>query len=273
MISRLFAYLCRFAPLKRLLWRRWYQFLADRYQLPEWQIMNYGYAPMSLPLDAADEPERYGIHLYHHVASAVPIEGCDVLEVGCGRGGGAAYVHRALRPATMTAVDFSANAIALCQQRYTCAGLTFQVADAEALPFPAESFDAVVNVESSHCYGSMEAFVREVQRVLKPGGYFLHADFRDGDKIGHWREQLLGSGLRIVQETDITPNVLAALDADHERKLALMRRILPPRLFGPFQDFAALKGSLVYEHFRTGGMRYFHFVLRKDEHSLTDPSP
>lgn len=251
-----------------MLWRRWYQFLASRYQVPEWQTMNYGYAPIPatarLPLESADESERFGIQLYEFVTKPVPLAGLRVLEVGCGRGGGASWLHRTLHPAAMTAVDFSAQAIALCKQRYPLPGLTFLVGDAEKLPLADASFDAVINVESSHCYGSMPAFLREVARVLKPGGHFLHADFRDRKKIALWRGQLAASGLQILHETDITPNVLAALDADHDRKLALMEKLLPKRLLGSFRDFAATKGSLVYEQFRSGGMQYFHFVLRKD---------
>jgi SAM-dependent methyltransferase len=227
--------------------------------------MNYGYAPIpaapSLPLEPAEEPERFGLQLYLFTASAVPLQGARVLEVGCGRGGGAAYLQRALRPATMTAIDFSENAVRLCQQRYPEPGLEFRVGNAERLPFPAASFDAVVNVESSHCYGSIEAFLREVQRVLKPGGHFLYADFRDRDKLDLWRAQLRATGMQIVRETNITANVLAALDADHERRLALIQKLIPKRLLAAFKDFAAVQGSLVYELFRTGEMQYFHFVL------------
>lgn len=269
MITRLFALLCRSAPLKRWLWRRWYQFLAARYPVPEWQMMNYGHEPIPqtspLALDPADEPERYGLQLYHFVASPVSWAGRDVLEVGCGRGGGAVFLQRTLHPRTMTAVDYSEEAVALCRQRYPDAPVTFQVGDAENLPFPDSSFDVVLNVESSHCYGSMEAFVREVARVLRPGGDFLHADFRDREKVDMWRAQLRGSGLRLVQESHITANVLAALDADNDRKLALMRQILPERLLAPFQDFAAVKGSVVYEDFRTGRMEYWQFHLRKEQ--------
>ena len=268
MISKLFAFLCRCPILKRLLWRRWYQFLAGRYRVPEWQTMNYGYAPIPettrLPLDPADEPERFGIQLYEFVTRPEPLTGLRVLEVGCGRGGGASYLHRTSRPAEIIAVDFSAKAIALCKQRYPDAALKFLVGDAERLPFPDSSFDAVVNVESSHCYGSMPAFLREVARVLKPGGHFLYADFRDREKLKLWRGQLIESGLKILHETNITPNVLAALDADNDRKLALMEKLLPKRLLGSFRDFAAVKGSLVHEEFRSGGMQYFHFVLRKE---------
>ena len=161
-------------------------------------------------------------------------------------------------------MDYSDKAVALSRKRHKVEGLNFQQGDAESLPFADSSFDVVVNVESSHCYGSMEAFLREVRRVLKPGGHFLYADLRYRAELGCWREQLRGSGLQIVRETNITPNVLAALDADHDRKIALMQKILPKRLIGAFGDFAAVRGSVVHEEFRTGGMQYFHFVLRKD---------
>lgn len=268
MLTKLFAYLCRFPVLKRLLWRRWYQYLARRFAIPEWQTMNYGFSklPVAEPvaLDPAEEGERYGLQLYHAVCGGCSLLQKQVLEVGCGRGGGAAFLHRSEQPAKMIGVDFSIEAIALCRERYQRPGLEFFTGDAERLEFEAGTFDVVVNVESSHCYGSMSAFLSEVHRVLKPGGRFVCADFRDHDKVQAWREQLTASGLKMIAETEITPNVLAALDADNDRKLALMRKILPPRLFGAFSDFAAVKGSLVYEHFRTGEMRYFRFELVKE---------
>jgi len=269
MLTSLFAFLCRFPVLKRLLWRRWYQFLARRFAIPEWQTMNYGYralpVPESLVLEPSEQGERYGLQLYNAVCSGHSLAGKHVLEVGCGRGGGAAFLHRHGKPAAMTGIDFSAQAIALCKERYNRPGLTFLTGDAEKLPFPDASFDIVVNVESSHCYGSMPAFLAEVRRVLKPGGRFLCADFRDHDKIAAWREQMLASGLKITAEREITPNVLAALDADNDRKLALMQRILPKSLYASFSDFAAVKGSLVYEHFRAGEMKYWRFELQKEK--------
>ncbi len=267
-LTSVFELLCRFPVLKRLIWRRWYQFLARRFDVPEWQTMNYGYCalpfPESLVLEPSEQSERYGLQLYHATTSGHSLQGKEVLEVGCGRGGGAAFLHRIGMPQSMTGVDFSAQAIALCQARYQRAGLRFVVGDAEKLPFPDTSFDFVVNVESSHCYGSIPAFLSEVRRVLKPGGRFACADFRDADKIANWRVQMVSSGLRIVAEREITANVLAALDAHNERKLMLMQKHLPKSLYGLFSDFAAVKGSLVYETFRKREMQYFLFELEKD---------
>jgi ubiquinone/menaquinone biosynthesis C-methylase UbiE len=42
--------------------------------------------------------------------------------------------------------------------------------DAQNLPFPDQSFDAVINVEASHIYPEFERFVGEVARVLPPEG-------------------------------------------------------------------------------------------------------
>ena len=50
------------------------------------------------------------------------VRGLDVLEVGSGRGGGADYVKRCLKPRTMTGVDFSKNAVAFSNRRYAAEG-------------------------------------------------------------------------------------------------------------------------------------------------------
>src|SRR6185436_1427988 len=115
-------------------------------------------------------------------------------------------------PESLTGVDFSQDAIDFCKRRHSVAGLSFTRGDAESLPFENESFDAVVNVESSHCYGSMASFLTEVGRVLRPGGYFVHADLRNHDDAALWQDQLRNSGMIVVRELDITANILAALD-------------------------------------------------------------
>jgi hypothetical protein len=89
--------------------------LAARITRPEWAFMNYGYALLEpngapLVLEPADEPDRLCIQLYHHTVGETSLEGKDVLEVGCGRGGGASYIARYLRPRSMTGLDFSSTA-------------------------------------------------------------------------------------------------------------------------------------------------------------------
>jgi len=269
MLDKVWATLLGISPrFKRLVWRHWYQFLANRNQREDWSFMNFGYTPLNpheerIALEDADEPDRGCIQLYHHVADAVDLHKLDVLEVGSGRGGGSNYIKRYLKPRTMVGVDFSERAVAFCNKNYSVQGLSFLTGDAERLPFKDDSFDAVVNVESSHCYGSVDSFFSQVKRVLRPDGHFLYADFRGKGMIDTLRQQVHGSGMRLVREKNITRNVVEALKLDHDRRMRLIRESRHKVLSKVLQQFAGVKGSKVFEGFRTGTLHYLSFVLRK----------
>lgn len=258
--------------LRRLLWRWWYGRLADRYRGADWTFMNYGYREergehtfvYSLGLEESDEPDRLCAHLYHRVASAVPLTGRAVLEVGSGRGGGASFVARYHEPARVVGVDFSPQAVALCRQRHAgVANLSFVTGDAEHLPFPDASFDAVINVESSHCYGHVDRFFAEAARVLRPGGWFLYTDFRAAADVPAWHAALAAPGWERVEFEDITANVVDALRADDARKRALIDEFIPPRFRHLFGEFAGLVGGQMYEGFRKREILYHRFAFRK----------
>lgn len=92
-----------------------------------------------------------------------------VLELGCGNG--ALLRLLAEKGLDATGVDASSSGIAQCQAR----GLTAQCLDVstEGLPFPDNSFDAVISLETfEHLMNPYYALL-EVQRVLRPGGRFL----------------------------------------------------------------------------------------------------
>ena len=268
MLAKLYTNMCHTYPKFRKTTRKqMYQLMATYYRKRDWSFMNYGYASEDAAenptLQRDDEINRYCIQLYHHIASAVKLRGLKVLEVGSGRGGGADYIKRYLGPDQMIGVDFSDRAVRLCQHHYRVEGLKFVPGDAEHLPFDDDSFDAVVNVESSHCYGSMDAFLAQVRRVLKPGGHFLFADFRPREQIAEMDEQLEHSEMRPIRQKDITPNVIEALDADHERRVAHIRRGAPKWLGKLLQEFAGTKGAGIYKGFQTGAFIYKSFVLQK----------
>ena len=228
--------------------------------------MNYGSLPddrsTSLQLDPTDEPDRLCIQLYEAVVSGVDLHGKDVLEVGSGRGGGASFVMRYHSPATMYGIDFSSKAVKLSRQRHHAARINFKHGYAESLPFDNNLFDAVLNVESSHCYASTDSFFAEVRRVLKPGGYFQFADFRAADEIDSLGKQLQTSGFETVEHEDITANVVAALKADSERKLLLIRTHVGGWLSGVFSEFAGLDGTPIYDSFVSGDLVYLKYCLR-----------
>jgi SAM-dependent methyltransferase len=256
-------------PFRRIFWRSWYNYFASQYQDINIVLMNYGYTPLDaevkpLSLDRVDERERYCIQLYDYVANVTPLQGLDILEVGCGRGGGASYLRRYLQPKSVTGIDFSSSNIAFCRRHHQMSGLHFSLGDAEALSLPSQSFDAVVNIESSHCYRHMERFFAEVFRVLRPGGHFLFADFRPQAEVEQTRQQFQEAGFSILKEESITANVLAAMDLENERKLGIITAKIPKYFHGIARWFAGIQGSPVYEAFNQGKLEYLCCVLQRE---------
>ena len=104
---------------------------------------------------------------------APPLGDTAVLEVGCGAGDFALYLSSQAR--AVTAVDFSPAAIGIAQEKGTArkANVDFQVADAQALPFTDAVFDVVFSCECLEHLPNPQQGLREMCRVLKPGGQLL----------------------------------------------------------------------------------------------------
>ncbi|MDO9580466.1 MAG: class I SAM-dependent methyltransferase [Bacteroidales bacterium] len=171
--------------LKNVFFKFWYWYLSSIDKNAEVIFMNYGYSKNNhkIELKETDEKNRYSIQLYHLIATGVDIEGKDILEVGCGRGGGLSYIYRYLSPNFVTGVDLNRKAINFCNKKYSTERIKFLQANAQKLTFPKDSFDVVINIESSHRYSEIDLFLDEVYRVLKPSGFFLFTDFRDNIEI------------------------------------------------------------------------------------------
>ena len=254
--------------VRRFVWRACYEALAKRVPTSDWAFMNYGYSPATVdastpPLRPSDERDRLCIQLYLHAIDNFDLRDRDVLEVGSGRGGGASYISRYLQPRSMTGMDFSQEAVDLCNRHRLAPGLAFVCGDAQSMPFPASCFDAVVNIESSHCYDSMDTFLSEVCRVLRPGGRLFFADLRNVDGVDTLREQFSACGLTLEKETDITTNVLAALRLDNARKLELIDALIPRVFHWPFRVFAGIAGTRNFAGLEQGKLRYLSAQLAK----------
>ncbi len=96
--------------------------------------------------------------------------GCKVLEVGCGLGTDAEQFAR--YGAIYTGVDLTETSVEMCRRRFDIQGLpgTFEVADAEQLPFSNDSFDLVYSHGVIHHTPDTEIAVGEIRRVLRPNG-------------------------------------------------------------------------------------------------------
>ena len=103
-----------------------------------------------------------------------------VLDIGCGAGVDTLIAARLVGPAGRVAgVDATPEMIARARANLALAGLnnvSFEVAAAEALPFPDREFDVVISNGVINLTIDKEQALREVHRVLKRGGRLMVAD-------------------------------------------------------------------------------------------------
>jgi len=265
-LAGLFFALTQLAPRWRApLWRFWYDTLARRDLSDDLLFMNYGFddGTRTLQLQSVDEPFRYAIQLYAATLQALPVRGADVLEVGSGRGGGGSYVLRYCQPRTYTGVDLSPAAIARCRRELSVPNAEWLEGRADDLPAKPSSVDILLNVESSHSYPSMPAFLAEVHRVLRPGGYFAFTDLRKDDQIPELEGQLDASGLKRVRTAEITASVVRALDGITQLRNRQIETHVPKLYRAAFRDFAGVRDSALYKLLADRRLRYMQWQMQK----------
>lgn len=268
-LIKIYIKLCAWIPGFRKISRKWmYQAMGRVLKHDEWTYMNYGYAELDgsknqAILDKMDEENRLSYQLYNHLAAEIELENKQILEVGSGRGGGASMIKKYHKPEKLVGLDFSGASVKLCNRNLSISGLAFIEGDAENMPFSAGSFDVVINVESSHCYYSMNSFLNEVIKVLKSGGHLLFADFRKPHEIEELERLISASGLEVLKKRDITPNVVKALDEDHDRRMKIISQNVPKPFKKQFREFAGVKNSIVYKQFEKGELLYLSYIMRK----------
>jgi SAM-dependent methyltransferase len=106
--------------------------------------------------------------------------GARVLEIGCGRGVALPVLDDRLDPVELIGIDVDGALLAAAQQRIrdTCTEATLVEGDVRDLPFETGRFDLIIDFGTCyHMSDTMDgrrAALREVARVLRPGGLFVH---------------------------------------------------------------------------------------------------
>jgi ubiquinone/menaquinone biosynthesis C-methylase UbiE len=122
----------------------------------------------------------------------IPQDG-RVLDVGCGYGGLSLLLARARSDLQITGVDVETGALesaVTSAAQDNLVNVTFEAGDAHQLVFKDNEFEAVVCQTLLTHVGDAEKVVREMARVLKPGGVFMAAEYTvtggrtDYDNVG-----------------------------------------------------------------------------------------
>lgn len=135
------------------------------------------------------------------------LEGFNVGDVGCGRGGTLLALGRWFDLQSSVGLDLSGAAVRSNQRRHGSAGRAFVQGDAMSLPFVSGQLDALFCVESAGHYLDRMAFYRETARVVRPGGSFFYADGMSEAEATDAIEALADLGFTLRQCVDASAGV------------------------------------------------------------------
>lgn len=177
--------------------------------------------------------------------------GMRVLDVACGSGNLA--IETARRRCATHGVDIAVNLLSQARSRAATEGLDidFVEGDAEALPYPDESFDAVVSMFGAMFAPRPHVVAAELLRVTRPGGLVALANWTPEGFIGKmfrvFQKHLppppagVPSTMLWGHEPTVRERLSAFANITFERRIAVMRYPFPPagsvdffrRYYGP----------------------------------------
>ena len=117
--------------------------------------------------DYGDMKEKERIDLYKYIASLIPRQELNLLDIGCGDGEFLKYVNNKVKK---NGIDFSKTGIEKAKQKVIG---NFYVGDINKMGFKDSSFDIITIIETLEHVNKPEDILKEIRRLLKKGGTLI----------------------------------------------------------------------------------------------------
>jgi ubiquinone/menaquinone biosynthesis C-methylase UbiE len=138
-----------------------------------------------------------------------------VVEIGFGTGHNLPFLSRGVT--RLRAVEPSANSVRLAQQRIAASPVPVEIVglDGQSIPLDDDSADAVLCTWSLCTIPDATAAVREMRRVLKPGGtlHFVEHGAAPDDTVRRWQDRLNGFQNRVAGGCNLNRDIPGLIEA------------------------------------------------------------
>jgi SAM-dependent methyltransferase len=206
--------------------------------------------------------DRIERHRYQQYAPWMPrvmgfdkFRGARLLEIGCGMG--TDLLQFARGGARCTGIDLTPRSVEITRHRFALYGNpgAFMISDGEQLPFASESFDVVYSNGVLHHTPDTAGAIREVHRVLRPGGT-AKVMLYHRNSLNYWFEIMLRRGLlggeflRGRSAAEIMSRVIEFSDHDARPLVKVYSRKEARALFSQFREVEVEVEQLTREELR-----------------------
>lgn len=210
--------------------------------------MNVGYYPSSNIIHKKDIVFKNDITMYLRMLDNIDTHSKNILDIGCGRGGGTVVYREYFKFKKIVGIDINIDFINFCNEKHK--DIEFEVMDINNISFSDNSFDIVTAIESLYyCKDQIKLFDK-INKIIKDDGYFILADSAsviDFDTINN--------AFNDVKKIDITENII---DSCKE----IIKNVSKYNLSKEEKDYILYCSNNNYMHYTSSSDKFYKVICR-----------